>query len=675
MARTTVKPSLALLTGCLLAPLPALHAAEPAAHACAPGFPTSVSLLACRMMTETPEETGPGVRITVDPFCLRSIRGVSELKREVYFGICDDGRAFDRRVKDPQRYDDLIRTNGITFGRALGVVKGLDRWYKAIREDPGRPGFADLAYLKNRLAPHVREPGEEFRKDMNGRLDVAAHENENAFPEFMGAYLSKAAAHEGKHLPLNMDAAAELTAATLRHKYTDFDRPRYCEMINEPHWSYWQDTHLAQWHMKTMAAVHREVPGVLAGGPCLPVAYFYKQEYRAFKGLQAFIDNTRCELDFYSFHVYDFLRDGTNAFTGRITSGLPLEGVLDLVQNYTVNRYNKEIGVVVSEHGGYGAEELVEKLAKANFKETGFEWEMKKRSIDDFNMVSSVLANTLVFMDHPQTVLKAVPFILLNGLGWDPSYYASLYVPRDYDPKSEEWLPTQKILFYRLLRDLKGHRVAASSPDPDIQTRAFAGADTLFVVFNNLSHHAKEIALKFPQAEDLTLRRFGRNADYTPYLTEEPLPALDGLVLKAREALVLKARYGQPLKPDHAVDEVPCYGDRVAVAVTGETDFVVKVPQMGTLRYATLRIGLSRPPDAGREVAVSLNGRSLPVPLEQCAERLVEQEYATCKLIDLPPEAVAETNTVTVSFPDGKKGAVGAVVIRAGYAKSLAERN
>ncbi len=640
-------------------------------------FLAAVSLTGCLMLRRAPVGDRTGVRITVDPYCLRSIRGVSELKRESYFGICDSGSGFDRRVRDPQRYDWLIKTNTITFGRALGLVNGLDRWYKAIREDPARPGFADLDYLRKRLEPHVKAPGEDFRRDMGGRLDVALHGRHNAFPEFMGAYMTDAAARDKQpeRLPENIEAAAELAAATLRAKYTDFDRPAYYEPVNEPHWSYWADAHLAQWHTRTMEVVREQVPGVLVGGPCLSVAYYYKQEYRAFKGLRAFIDNTRCALDFYSFHVYDFLRDGTNDFTGRITSGLPLESVLDLVQNYTVNSYGREIGVVVSEHGGYGAEELVERLARANFTESGFEWEMKRRSIDDFNMVSSVLANTLVFMDHPQTVWKAVPFILLNGLGWDPSYYASLYVPRDYDPESAEWLPTQKILFYRLLRDLKGHRVAAACADPDIQTRAFVDGDTLFVVLNNLSNHAKEIALELPRAKTLTLRRFGRAADFTPYLTEEPLPALDGLALKAREAIVLKARYRRPLTPRRAVDEVPCYGDRIAAEVSGEASFTVKVPQTGELRYATLRIGISRPPEAGHAVAVGLNGHPLAVPLAQCAERLVEQEYATCKLIELPLEALRETNTVTVSFPDGKRGAVGAVVIRAGYAQPLAERN
>ena len=612
-----------------------------------------------------------GIRLSVDPYCRRSIRGISKLNRQAYFGLCSAGTEFDERCRSKDRYDWLIKENGITFGRRLGVVKGLDRWYKAIREDTTRPGFVDTVHLAEKLAPHRYEPGDEFRCDMDGRLDVAAHGHHNAFPEFMGQHLSEAAVRSKKpeHLPENVEAAAELSAATLRHLFTDFDRPAYYELINEPHWSYWRGEHLATWHTRTMEVVHEQVPGVLVGGPCLSVAYYYKKQYGAFDGLTTFIDNTRCGLDFYSFHVYDFLRDEGGDFRGRITSGLPLESVLDLVQNYTVNTYGKEIGVVISEHGGYGANELVEKLAKEQFTETGFEWEMKKRSIDDFNMVSSVLANTLAFMDHPQTVWKAVPFILLNGLGWDPSYCASLYVPRDYDPKCEEWVATRKIMFYRLLRDLKGHRVAGACPDPDIQMRAFVDGAALFVVLNNLSNAAKPVTLDLPPQADMLIRRFGRNPNYTPYLTEKPLPTLDGLTLKEREAVVVKATYPKALEARRAVDEIPCYGGRLGVSVEGEAaPFIVRVPDTSRLRYATLRIGVSRPPEAGWDVTVTFNGKSLNVPMEACAERLTqpENEYASCKIIHLDPATVKTRNTVTVSFPDRKPGAVGAVVIRAG---------
>lgn len=67
-----------------------------------------------------------------------------------------------------------------------------------------------------------------------------------------------------------------------------------------------------------------------------------------------------------------------------------------------------------------------------------------------------------------------------------------------------------------------------------------------------------------------------------------------------------------------------------------------------------------------REVSVV---KPLVVPLEQCADRLTEKgkDYATCKLVRLDPAALQKVNTIAVSFPDGKPGAVGAVVIRTAY--------
>jgi hypothetical protein len=642
-----MKHTRSLIAALLLAPLSALQAAE-----------------------------GTAVQITVDPYCQRSIGGISELKRETYFGLCDAGNEFERRCRSKERYDFLVKENGITFGRSLGVVNGLERRDKALKEEAAQAGFADMAELKSKLTLRLQEPSAEFKQDMGGRLEVVSHEKPNGFPTFMGDYLSKAAAREKEpcHLPANLAAAAQLTAATLRWGFTDFNRPAFYELINEPHWSYWKDAQLAQWHLKTLEAVHREAPGVLVGGPCLPVAYFYKKQYAAFDGLKTFIENTRCGLDFYSFHVYDFLREKNGAFGGRITSGLPLESVLDLVQNHTMNTYGKEIGLVVSEHGGYGANEFVEKLARARIPGSGFEWEMKKRSIDDFNMVSSVIANTLVFMDHPQTIRKAVPFILLDAMGWNPQYYAVLFVPRDYKDK-RDWVPTQKIMFYRLFRDLKGHRVAASCSDPDLQARAFVDGQALFVVFNNLSNHPKDVKLAMPRAAKAIIRRFGRNDDFTPYLTEESVELRGPLAVRGRESIVIKAELPQPLTPLRAINEVPCYGDRTAAAVTDGAMFTIKVPRARELRYATLRVGISRPPETGREVNVSLNGRTLVVPLEQCAERLVEDEYATCKIIDLPLDALQDLNTIRVSFPDGQKGAVGAVVIRAGFPATVPAKN
>jgi hypothetical protein len=292
---------------------------------------------------------------------------------------------------------------------------------------------------------------------------------------------------------------------------------------------------------------------------------------------------------------------------------------------------------------------------------------MKKRSIDDFNMVSGLMANTLVFMDHPHIVKKAVPFILLESMAWDPTYYATLYTPRDFKDKND-WVPSQKVLFYKLMRDVAGHRVKAHSPDPDLQLRAFVDGATVYTVVNNLSTKPETFSLDMPGPKTLTIRRVGRNADFTPYYREDTRALLTGIEIGGREALVLVAEYFGPLPVEQTVNEVPCYGDRVAAAFEGSADFTVEVPDPDRLVYVDLRVGISRPSAAGRAVEVSLNGEPLPVQKEDAAERIDDgTDYATCKLFRLGPDRIRSRNTVTVSFPGGGEGGVGAVVMRAAY--------
>jgi hypothetical protein len=408
------------------------------------------------------------------------------------------------------------------------------------------------------------------------------------------------------------------------------------------------------------------------------VAYFYRDAYRGFNGMRDFIDRTGCAMDFYSFHVYDYFHwDGTD-FTGRVTTGLPLEGVLDLVQNYAYTTYGKEVPLVVSEHGGYvndgkaggySGAAAAEEIANAFFPGSGFDWEMKKRSIVDHIMVSSVIANTLTFMEHPHVVRKAVPFILLQAFGWDPQYYAVLYVPENYQDKSV-WIPTHMVDFYKLFQEVQGRRVLALCDDPDIQTRAFVNREQLTVVMNNLSNQPHAVFPTIPGVSSYNLRRLRRNTDFTPSLIEEDQDATDALLLDGREAVVLKMQYDREIPMRQTVNEIICYGDRVTQSVASESISQIKVPEGNSIAYAMLRIGLQRQAPADHRVQVSLNGHPLDVPLEDCADRLDDgdRDYATCKLIPVDPSLVRRggrnENRVGVSFPDGGDGRVGSVVLR-----------
>ncbi|MFC1763302.1 hypothetical protein ACFL6U_14640 [Planctomycetota bacterium] len=617
------------------------------------------------------------VHIDVDPYSTRQIGGISELRRESYFSLCDQGTQFDQRCQNEDMYRYLVKDLDIRFGRLLGPVRGVVRWKNAVFEDPLRPGYVDLDRMANKLLKDPYQPSDLFQGDIGNNLDVAAHGSHNAFPEYMGKY--QTAQSDDEWLPLNMEAAAELSVATMLYNYVEFDRPAFYELINEPHWSFYGTTHLAHWHQVTQSLMRTQGVPVQVGGPCSSVAYFYRDGYRSFNGMRDFIDQTECQLDFYSFHVYDYLHWDGEDFNGRITTGLPLEGMIDLVQNYTRLHYGKEVPLVVSEHGGYindgktggyhGAA-AADAIAQIYFPGEGFTWEMKKRSIVDHVMVSSVIANTLTFMEHPHVVKKAVPFILLQAFGWDPKYYAVLYVPEDYQDKTV-WVPTHMVDFYRLFKGVQGRRVVAHCPDPDIQTRAFVDRSILWVVMNNLSNQLHTLSLDLPGARATRLRRLKRHFNFTPIFVEEEGSPSDDIVLEGRGTVVLKVYYSRGIAARQVVNEQVYYGDRVVQSIATESAFYIKISEGRDIAYALLRIGLQRAASSGRQVQVTLNGHVLEVPLEDCVDRLDdgERDYATCKLIPVDPSLIhrggRNDNRVVVSFTDGGAGSIGSVVLRA----------
>ena len=556
----------------------------------------------------------------------------------------------------------------------LGVVKGLK---SIVEEDPSRPGYVNIELLKKHLGKRRYRPSDKFINDMGENLDVAAHGNHNSYPEFMGKHTTKdtISGDHAEYLPENIDAAAEFSAAVLKYGYTDFDRPAYYEPINEPHWGFFKGDHLADWHMKTMEAVHESTPDVKVGGFCMSVSYMYRDLYRVFRGYVDFIDKTDCKMDFYSFHVYDFFKWEGDNYAGRVTSGLPLEGVLDIVPNYTVNKFGKEVPIVVSEQGGYvnehdgdfqGAASTL-KIAEKYFPGSGFQWDMKRRSIVEFIHVSTIIANTMVFMDHPHVIKKSVPFILFDPYRWDPKYYASLYVPYEFEDKSR-LVPTQQHNFYKFFKGVDGRRAKVLSSDTDIQTQAFVDGSKLYLVMNNLADEEESVSIEMPRARKLSVRRLGRNEDFTLYYTEKKIRFTKEIKLAGRESVLLIADYGRSIKSKKTINEVPCYGDRVDVAVKEAETFNVKVPNAGSLDYAFLRIGISRPAGTDKGIKVWFNGKPIEIPLETCVDRLEDhdkRDYASCKIVPLPVDLVKKENKVKVAFNDDKPGSVGSVVIRA----------
>ena len=112
------------------------------------------------------------------------------------------------------------------------------------------------------------------------------------------------------------------------------------------------------------------------------------------------------------------------------------------------------------------------------------------------------------------------------------------------------------------------------------------------------------------------------------------------------------------------------YGNKTLVPITGNVEFRVQVPNADSVIESFIRVGISRPGNSGYDTRILLNGMDLDIPLEDAVDRIDNGiDYASCKIIPIPPGLLEEENSILVSFPDGQPGSVGSVVIRASFSE------
>ena len=621
------------------------------------------------------------VVVHIDPSTTRAVGGCSDLVRERFFSIADAGT--DLSVLSPERYNYYLRDLGMTFGRRVNLLHAAWRWGHCVFEDPKRPGYVDLERMKETIRPVEPKGAPGLESIFPGRLDNVATENflAETWPPFMETYFRPQDTQHRKAMASNVDAAAEAMIAYLKYGFTDYTRPTLFEGLNEPLWFHYADPNIAAFSLKCLQYARQFSLDVKVGGPCYPGARWYNDSYQELgKTLGRFIDETHGKLDFYAFHTYNHL--GWDAaqhdFRGGISAGMPLEGCLDALENYTVTTFGRQVDLVVTEHGAYvpgsGPEGTDHAVRRELIPGDDWQTELKRKSIFDFIMVDGAIAHTLTFMNHPHVVRKAMPYVLLETVRWEPRHYASLLVSENYEVPATTLDESRLIDFWKFFRDVRGRYVQTRCADPDLQHQAFVDGSRLILLYHNLAPEPRQVRPTVAGERTpirVVLRRYGRNPDFTPRFEETAEPNLPELVLAAYESAAILLDYPRPLAEQRRVHELPYYGDRVATVLNGREKLTctINVPQPQQALDAELRVSLGRPHGTDRQVKVGLNGHDVRLPVEAAAplldaENRFAKGYGTMRSARVEAGWLREVNTVEVSFPDGQGGGVGSVVLR-----------
>ncbi|MFC2098569.1 hypothetical protein ACFLSP_02370 [Bacteroidota bacterium] len=632
----------------------------------------TISLLMLFSCGTGPQSTKQsGVKLDLDLTTSRSIGGVTELNRQKYFNVCDDGQNFYNHVPSKEVGDYLIDTLKIEFGRMIGAARRVAR---GVKEDPNRPGYVDPLSVKE--AAKNLGYSDAIREKVPV-LDIIEHGSPGGWPRFMME--KKEGRPKRTDLPVNLEAAAEFMALAFKESFEDWNRPKYIELVNEyvfPDATDEEMDRFCEMHNELAKAVHKILPGTMVGGPCYWYGNFHENGFEDWDyTMKRYMDIAHTETDFYSFHNYDFSNGGKR----NIATGTRTEAILDLVENYGLNANNEIKLFASSELGATGVDHWwlfsnSQNLIKIEGSDTIQTYVDIPYPELAWQHMRALNGQIMSYMNRPDRILKIVPFTLVDVSIWTPKAHWTLYRREDFKMDGE-LLPTHHLKFYEFWKDLKGERVLLRSSNPDIQVQGFLDGQQVHLCVNNLSELDNHLSLNYElgegtQIESASIRRFYFNGT-DPVLKDSPISEdeLGSLEIKGDEIIIIALNLNQSPSMKKNINESFHYSDRTVVPITtAEEIFLVKLPSEN-IEYAELRVGISRDTSLSVVPVITLNGKKLQVNLEQSYDKQIsngQKESAWgIRTIPVPVDLLKDENDVSINFDD-EGGVISSVIIMTG---------
>ncbi|MCF2948041.1 carbohydrate binding domain-containing protein [Paraglaciecola aquimarina] len=362
---------------------------------------------------------------------------------------------------------------------------------------------------------------------------------------------------------------ARWAADYYEYYFDDETRPLFYEPMNEPfvHASDFVDgpwdnnanqavqVEMAKWFNEiarefNARGLSTKVIGFSSAWPSFELNDFSNWETR----MKMFIDVAGENIDGLSYHLYD----GVNV-TGQSNyrSGSNAEAIIDMMETYS----HITLGVVkphaITEYGGIVKGYPIEYSA-----------EQSSQSLRSYNHL------LFQFLNREDRLLTSTPFIT-DTAKW--FYEANDFNPYPWvvlrpDPDSivagkvNNFLPTEKANFYHLWANVKGHRVAIDTQDPDLGAQAFVYGDRVFVALNNYEDGSKDVQLDFlphdGTLENVRIKRLDAPYKEAAKYTDEVVNnAPNALTLMGHETVVLEYKYQAPIEHTQASKTTNYYAD------------------------------------------------------------------------------------------------------------------
>lgn len=628
-------------------------------------------LMACMLFSGSIAQVPVDVNLNVEHI----VGDKSEFDRNKYITL--HSQPVDSEWPNRTMQDTFLINYDVYYGRNNGVLP----WHATtIKEDANNPGWPDVDEIKSKSA--------DLRSDYANQTYAHKYEDRNdmMIGGQKGNYLTgndlNTCCGITPYQYASDEASAEFYAQFMKEAYgtggtTGEPKPKYLEVINEPFVHAYEmnttNAKISEFHSAVAKRVKELNPDVMVGGYTAAHPQHVSNDFAHWNdNWKTFIDIAGEDMDFFSFHLYDVLKKGTDTRTFR--AGSNTEAIFDMIESYSVLTLDKVVPFNISEYGYYAPD-----LDGTPYT--------KERDWYNLRSFSSIM---MQLMEKPDVIIKSMPFMILKANWWNPPAdqpadakypYRLLRQKKELEgEEGDEWVFTELVKFYQLWSDVNGTRVDTKAGDLDIQTDAYIDGKMMYLILNNLEHTSQTIDLNLIDTENnpiesIKIKHLYEN-DTLPILDETTLTVAPEQVEIGQQAtMILAYTFQNDVLINESSTETKIYADTYLEPISADQEilFNFETSELTTTEYGELviRLGLGRDhPPGSRPFAypqVYFNGTELEVPTDwRGYDQRTRDRFFGVLEIPVPYSLIDEAltnNTVKIVFPDDD-GHISSVVLQ-----------
>ncbi|ONI43639.1 hypothetical protein AN641_09390 [Candidatus Epulonipiscioides gigas] len=586
-----------------------------------------------------------GLSIDVDATKRLSLEGITEFEDDKF------KRLYTNPVTGADGYKvaEYFVPKGFSPGRQIvKLAPTFEIGYSAnepkLVEDATRPGHADLTFFDNYRKQDIIDINNMDKYYSSDLEYVICFDN---WPSWT---------YEGKDIGRgtpdveHFDGAAELIAeyVSAYDDRMDGRGPTYIEVKNEStlvsEWSHHTNAEqgygwdvLADFHNMVAKAVHEKSPDTQVGGASAAWMALDNAGFTPAREHMKFMDDTKNDLDFYSYHFYEskdlILNETVENYGGYLTGRL--EANLDLLHNHMVLTDNIK-PILITEtgtlHSGPSDSDYWINLKNHNSYMIRY-----MNRADEFDMVTQFILPAIWWNKEDP---KAIWLYGENG---------------QLIPTQEEGLSKTKY-FIEMWDEYTGELLPVKTNDVNNNVYAHSAQDgnVIYVAMTNMNPQRAYIDLNL-NLKDEQIETIERTTMYLDlgklhFVDNEKLDSLEDIFMHVEETSIIKITLNEAPEITDVLHKNTFYGDRM-LQPTGATpaQFFIDIPadNIASTTNSILRVSLGRTDGFNVPINVTINGYALEAYDLSYSDKV--GNFFTYIDFEIPTDILQEKNELAIS--------------------------